>query len=382
MRVKSAHRRGNAFVYCVIVMVALMALVSLAVDLGHVQVVKTELARATDAAARNAARYISSGLSAAQTAAIDAADDNIVDGSAFSITSSAIQIGNWNSSTKTFTSSGSPSNAVKVTTTKSVGLWFGKIFGASTSTARATSIAYGTSTGVGGFIGLDDITTKNNTFVASYNSSTTTNPSHSSYNSNGGLASNGDVDPKNNCDLYGTLTLGPSGTNSGVVVHPSSSVVTRSTAIPTPSDPTWSPTGNPGSVPQNYTVSSNTVLAGGTYWFTSLTINANLSFSGAATVYVNGNVDLNGDLTAYNSVPSNLKIYQLGTGRSFGDSGSNNMDIIAVISAPGSDFSAKNNMKFRGACTFETINCKNNADFYYDEAIGSAAGGTTVTMVK
>ena len=54
--------------------------------------------------------------------------------------------------------------------------------------------------------------------------------------------------------------------------------------------PAWSPGTNPGSVPQSYTVTTQTTLPGGTYWFTSLTIRAQLSFSGPAVVYVNGQI--------------------------------------------------------------------------------------------
>ncbi len=41
-------------------------------------------------------------------------------------------------------------------------------------------------------------------------------------------------------------------------------------------------------------------MPGGTYWFTSLTISNQLSFSGAATLIVNGDVNLSSSLYAYN----------------------------------------------------------------------------------
>ncbi len=363
-------------------MTALMALVSLAVDLGRVQLVKTELFRATDAAARYGASYASSGLAAVQAAAINAADDNTVDGSILSLSSSDIQIGYWNSSTKTFTNNGTPNNAVKVSTQRTVSLAFARAVGMTSSTVRATSVAYMTTNGVSGYIGLDSIDMKNNTFIASYNSSVTTNPTGSSYSSNGGLASNGAIDPNKNCDLYGTLILGPSGSNAGVTVHPTSAVVVKSTNLTAPTMPTWSPSSNPGGISQTYTVNSNTTLPGGTYWFTSLTVNATLSFSGAATVYVNGNVVVGGDIYAYNLIPSNLVIYQLGSSRTFGDAAANGMDIVAKIIAPTSDFDAKNNLKLRGSAIFKTMGMKNNADLYYDEAIGSVTGATTISTVK
>ena len=45
-------RRGTVLPYTVVVMLAMLAVCSLAVDYGHVQAVKTDLQRAADAAAR------------------------------------------------------------------------------------------------------------------------------------------------------------------------------------------------------------------------------------------------------------------------------------------------------------------------------------------
>src|ERR1700722_7996962 len=49
-----SRRRGVAIVYVAVCMIATMGLLSLAVDLGRVETAKTELRRATDAAARAA----------------------------------------------------------------------------------------------------------------------------------------------------------------------------------------------------------------------------------------------------------------------------------------------------------------------------------------
>ena len=56
-----------------------------------------------------------------------------------------------------------------------------------------------------------------------------------------------------------------------------------------------------------------------------------LTFSGPATIYINGNVTIDSDLTAYNNIPSNLTIYQLGSNRTFGDSKGNNVNIVANV---------------------------------------------------
>jgi hypothetical protein len=175
--------------------------------------------------------------------------------------------------------------------------------------------------------------------------------------------------------------LGTGGSTSGTISQ-SGSIKQLGYTLPQPWVPSWRPGANPGGIPKSYTVSSNTVLPGGTYWFVSLTISANLSFSGPATIIVNGDVTLDAALTAYNKIPANLTIYQLGTGRTFGDSASNSLDITARIIAPGSDFSSRNNGTFRGAGVFNTITIKNNWEFYYDETLGKAIGGQHVEQVR
>jgi len=146
--------------------------------------------------------------------------------------------------------------------------------------------------------------------------------------------------------------------------------------------PSWTPSLNPAGISQNYVVNSSTTLPGGTYWLSSLTVSSVLSFSGKATLYVNGDIDLSGTLTAFNSIPANLVIYQLGSSRTFGNSGGNDMDITAYVIAPGANFAAKNNLVFRGSGFFNSIDVKNNADFFYDESLGLAKNSVTVVQVK
>jgi Flp pilus assembly protein TadG len=71
-------------VYVAIVLVAVMAIASLAVDLGRAQCAKTELHRAAYAAARYGATGIDDGT--AITKAIAAAADNLVDGTPLVLT--------------------------------------------------------------------------------------------------------------------------------------------------------------------------------------------------------------------------------------------------------------------------------------------------------
>jgi len=360
-------------------MAVIFAMVSLSVDLGRARLVKTELQRVADAAARAGAAGLSTSAAQARSSAISIAGENSVDGTSFTLTNSDVEVGNWTGSS--FTVNGSPSNAVRVTarrtaaTGNAVPTLFARVIGRTSVDVTATSVAKYTSGSGGGFVGYDSITFKNNASIRSYNSSTNTNPTSGNATSNGGLGSNGWIKGKNGNTLYGSATLGPAGEIENVSVTGSTTTLTQ--AIPEDTLPTWSSSTNPGGISQNYTVGSNTTLAGGSYWFTSLTINATLSFSGPATLYVNGDVNLKGGLRPTSLIPSHLQIYQYGNNE-FGDSGNNNCDVVAVIAGPDVEMVFKNNFKLRGSAKVKTMEFKNNAELYYDEAGGSASGGTTI----
>lgn len=389
MHMKGRHRRSRkavTTVYAIILLTGLAGFASLAVDYGRAQLAKTELRAAVDAAARAGASVLSnSDADAARSAAITFAGHHQASGSQVVLTAPDVEIGNFNNGV--FTVNGTPSNSVRVTAARTkargnpIPLTFASLIGVSTCDVTVSATATGTPSMVRGLVGLSGIDVKNNTVVASYNSSVYTDPSSGSAGSNASLGSNGQISGGNNNNLQGSVILGPSGSvDSHISVSGSTSQ--QSTSITAPTMPAWTPETNPNNIPQNYNVSGSTTLAGGTYWFTSLTINGSLSFSGKATVYVNGNVNLSGSLAAYGAIPSNLVIYQLGTNRTFGSSTANGMDITAVIIAPTSDFSAKNNLIFRGSGFFKSITVWNNAQFYYDESMGAAAGGVDVTLVK
>ncbi len=150
-RVRS-RRSGMAFIYIIVALVAMLGFCSFAVDLGRVQTAKTELRRAADAAARAGAANIPLGATAVQNAAIAMAAANKCDGSAVTITASNVQVGIWNTSTNTFSTSGSANNtntynAVQITCLRTaangnpIPLLFGQIFGANTCNVDATSVA-------------------------------------------------------------------------------------------------------------------------------------------------------------------------------------------------------------------------------------------------
>ena len=147
-----SRRSGMAFIYIIVALVALLGFCSFAVDLGRVQTAKTELRRAADAAARAGAANIPLGTTAVQNAAIAIAAQNKCDDSPVVITASNVQVGIWNTTTSTFSTSGTANNtntynAVQITCLRTaangnpIPLLFGQILGANTCNVDATSVA-------------------------------------------------------------------------------------------------------------------------------------------------------------------------------------------------------------------------------------------------
>ncbi|HEX8911929.1 MAG TPA: TadG family pilus assembly protein [Humisphaera sp.] len=373
--------------YAVTAMTAMLAIGSLAVDLGRVVVAQSEMLRAVDAAARAASVYLPSDTAGARAAAIAVAAQNSVDGQPLVLQSGDVVFGRWDSTTGTFDTASMSPNAVRITAQRTaargtaIQLPVAAVLGKSSHdiVATQTTTYAGTLTGI---IGLTSFYADRYLFVASYNSANTTSPSTWSYWSSGILGSNGNVRSGTSGDLHGTLTLGPSGSRSYLYVHGSTTY--GSTDLVAPTSPAWSPGTNPGGVASAYTASGSVTLAAGTYYFTSLYVRGDLTFAGPATLYINGDVSFDdyADLRAYGNVPSNLKIYVIGT-RSFGDLYDDNVDIVADVEAPSTTVRFRDGLRFYGRLIAKTITVDDYAEFYYDEALGtSSTTGGIVTTVK
>src|SRR5688572_17274021 len=103
-RRRRRRRPGMTLVWGIITFTALMAVVSLAVDLGRVQLARTELQQAADAAARYAAAGFPRGVSAAQDNALAAAAENRVLGKPVALVREEdVEFGAWDAAARTFT---------------------------------------------------------------------------------------------------------------------------------------------------------------------------------------------------------------------------------------------------------------------------------------
>lgn len=95
--------RGIAIVYAIIVLIAMLAIAAFAVDYGYAQVVRSQLHTALDAASLAGASGLLVSPTEARTRAKNVATANKVNGVSLTLLDSDIELGTWNSTTKTFT---------------------------------------------------------------------------------------------------------------------------------------------------------------------------------------------------------------------------------------------------------------------------------------
>ncbi len=100
-------------VYTVIAMMTVIAVMSLAVDIGRAQLAKTELQRAADAAARYGVTAADISTATVRSRAKEAAEDNLVNGASLTLQNSDIERGYWTGSA--FTTSTTSTRAVRIT---------------------------------------------------------------------------------------------------------------------------------------------------------------------------------------------------------------------------------------------------------------------------
>jgi len=392
------RQRGFAALWISIGIVAVLGLCSLGVDYSMVQTAKTELRVAADAAARAAAAGIATSVTQAQNNAIAIAAANTCAGTAVTITTSDIDFGTWDTTNKTFTTltgaARSNANAVRIRAKRTsangnpINLLFANAVGKGTCDVTATSVALVTGK-LPGITGVSSVQVHSHTFVASYNSSVTTTPDNTSnYTTNACIACNGTLGSGATApnDIWGDVILGPSGSlNNNVTCH--GTKTTQGTALITPADPTMQVVTNPGGVSATPSLSAGTTYTwpGGTYYFSSFTVGGNnvtINFTGAATVYMNcdwGSNKSNFTMTAYNSLPKNLTVYQPAgktlTLQNYGD-------LTMRYYGPSANITLHDNCNFRGSLQCDTMIVHDSCNFWYDEQIGSASSMATYSWVQ
>lgn len=156
-------------VYSLIIMTVIVGIISLAVDLARVQLAKSELQRATDAAARYGVTGLTIDTATVKSRVASIAALNTVDGSPLVINQNVdIEFGTWNGTTNTFTvltgSAQSSANSIRVTGRRTaarntaVPLSFARLFGQNSCDLQTSCIASAAASNDDVFL-IQDITT-------------------------------------------------------------------------------------------------------------------------------------------------------------------------------------------------------------------------------
>ena len=138
--------RGYIVIWTIVVIVSMIGFLSFAIDWGRVQLAKSQLIVATNAAARAALVDRAAGTTVETTAAVAYAAKNLVDGTPLVLLPGDVTPGNWNPTSRVFVANATPANAVRVVGVRNaarssaVPLAFGGLFGISRVNLSFTAI--------------------------------------------------------------------------------------------------------------------------------------------------------------------------------------------------------------------------------------------------
>ncbi|HWP40922.1 MAG TPA: TadG family pilus assembly protein [Tepidisphaeraceae bacterium] len=391
------QRAGLSVVYLCVALALLMAFASLAVDWGRVQLTRTELRRAADAAARYAVAGLSSDLATAQENARSVAASNTADGTPVILDiNQDIEFGTWNPNTRTFTvlsgSARAGANAVRVTARRTtqrgnpVPLLFARIIGRDHCDLTASAIAM-KKTGYT-LVGIDSVSLSGVARIDSYNSADGSyDPSRAG--SKTVVVSNGNITVGSACTIYGEAHPGP-----GASLIGAASVTGSTSPLPAPLNfpmPSVDPSYNNAAIASYLTASNDLDLSGkktytlnsGVYFVRNVSLagTANLRVRGQVTLYVYGNLLLNGTVDVQSERPGDFKIRMTSPGTSVSIGG--NSALYADLYAPASTVTLSGTGDFYGTVVGKTLSVIGRAGIHYDEStMPYGGGGTGIALVE
>jgi hypothetical protein len=388
--------RGTSLIWSLVALVALTAFCSLAVDVGRVHLVRAELRLAADSAARYGATGLGSGPTSVRARALSAAGDNKADGTFVTIDSTEdVDLGTWDTSTRTFTvlhgNNQASANAVRVTVSRTaargsaVRLAFAGIVGRPTCDVRASAIAWAPPAPYG-LVGLNYIKMSGNS-TAAYWSTT-----GASAGPAGNIASNGDITLGGGSYVNGDAHPGPNHVVNGGMGHVAGAMTPLSAPLNYPNgDGSLARTANSNAnVPAAYRTAGGDLalqkgdslsLPGGTYYFHSfdLAADASLSFTGPTTLYLYGDLALNGGATTtYQNLARNLTIVLCPApdGTPPGKVKINSSSALyATIYAPQSPVAITGSGAIYGSLLGLQVDMSGGSSVHYDRALDGAAAG-------
>jgi hypothetical protein len=367
------RRNGLGLVWSMVTMVALCAIASLAVDLGRVQIARTQLRAAADAAALAAGQFVLSDTTLARQAAIEVAALNRADGRSVTLESTDIQFIKWDARTQTYEpASGTVKpNAVRVTAVRNaargnpIELPFAKMVGVQTCNVNVVAIAMATPTRYAA-IGLD--------FIKMSGNASNGYKKKGEYDYAGSIASNGDITLTGSSLVTGDAFPGVGRRVIGANhVTGSTNPLTRPLVYPQ-ADPGTAANMNDNSAIPSTALSAGVIklgsqksvtLPGGVYYVKGLDMAAGstLTFTGPATMYVTGSVLLGGHAVTYNEIPDNFKLIVLGSG--IVDLNGSTA-LFSDLYAPGSAIDLHGTGDIFGAIVGKSISMTGSSAIHYD----------------
>lgn len=394
-------RRGVALAYTAVVMIVFFGFIALAIDAGRLLMASTELQTGADGGARAAIwRVPLLDFEGAQSLAVSTAAANEAAGQSIVVDSSAdIEFGIWRRTLRTFEvlpeDEWHTANAVRVTATRlasrsqAVPFAFASLLGQQSGDARASAVAmirggwrYGGGVGI---VGLSSISMNGTTLTDSYNASTGVYDAATARD-HGTIASNGDIQLVGTVDINGNAHAGPD-VEDTLSVNSNSDI--SGWRAPLEQDMVFSPASLPASHNNSaialYMNSSGDFIQngkttmtvpGGTYVVRDLDLRANqtINVTGQVTIYVTGSVDMTGSIRVNQGLPSNLRIYVVGSGSVELGGGS---QLYSHIYAPQSDVTihgTSNTFGLFGSVISNNLTIKGNSAIHYDESAGFDSG--------
>lgn len=390
------RRRGGSQMFLVASLPVLAAFCSLGTDYARVQLVKSELRAAADAAARAGASGLSSGQAVSRACA--AALENTADGTPVQLLTTApdgsdVVLGRWDATTATFYPSGTPTNAVQVTARRTTArgnatrLSFAGLIGMPTCDAQASAIAVASLSGYA-VVGLNYVTMSGNS-SDSYWSST-------GYvrNSTGHIASNGNITLSGSSYIYGDARPGPGmSVNDPSKVGGSVAPLTQPLSYPNGSAGTYATVNDNAQIPAAYYLNkslllgsgANVTLPGGNYYLNTVSLSGSavLNFSGPATLYCYGSVVMSGNVMTSLGNPGNLRIVMVPTptgGAPGPVTVSSSSALYGTIYAPQSDVVLSGSGDIYGSVLGRSVSMTGTSGIHYD--LAQSGGSGSITVVK
>lgn len=395
-------RRAFSSIYVCVLLVALSGMVSLGVDLGRVQLARSQLQTAADAAARAAANGFATSVAQARSSALAVASANTCDGAAINLNSTQdVEFGTWNAGAGTFTPLGSGSEssatAVRVTARRTVArgnpisLVFARLVGKQTADVSASCIMSVATTSSGfGLFGVTSVTMSGSADIKSWSSSS------GGVGSSAYVGSNGNITLSGSAKVWGDAHPGPgkSVTTSGASsVTGSKSPLPATESYPVIAAGAYASSNNNSVLPAqyfsggNFTINANKsyTFPPGVYYIRNLTVSgsADISTSGAVTIYLYGALSIsgNGDVTTYHNKPANLRI---NVTNSSGVNVSGSGLLYADVYAPQSPVSISGSGDLYGRVIANTLTISGSGILFHDTTLGGSGGGgsSAITLLK